>query len=165
MLDIKYIVAHPDEVKRRLSLRKPELAAQIDGVLTKYSVYKTVLARVEELRAKRNEMSKSIGKIKKEQGDEAAKEAMADGTMISTSNIIFLVCIGIAAVYCAANALILWWRQPSKEDAENDDAADTPDGTDTDTADAEGSEDDTDDDVETDVATTDADASPTTNRQ
>lgn len=59
----------------------------------------------------------------------------------------------------------LWWRQPSKEDAENDDAADTPDGTDTDTADAEGSEDDTDDDVETDVATTDADASPTTNRQ
>ena len=77
MLDIKYIVAHPDEVKKRLSLRKPELAAQIDGVLTKYSVYKTVLARVEELRAKRNEMSKSIGKIKKEQGDEAAKEAMA----------------------------------------------------------------------------------------
>lgn len=78
MLDIKYIVAHPDEVKKRLSLRKPELAAQIDGVLTKYSVYKTVLARVEELRAKRNEMSKSIGKIKKEQGDEAAKEAMAE---------------------------------------------------------------------------------------
>ena len=78
MLDIKYIVAHPDEVKKRLSLRKPELAAQIDGVLTKYSAYKTVLARVEELRAKRNEMSKSIGKIKKEQGDEAAKEAMAE---------------------------------------------------------------------------------------
>ena len=77
---------------------------------------------------------------------QSVKEAMADGTMISTSNIIFLVCIGIAAVYCAANALILWWRQPSKEDAE-------------------GSEDDTDDDVETDVATTDADASPTTNRQ
>ncbi len=76
----------------------------------------------------------------------------------------FLVCIGIAAIYCAANALILWWRQPSKEDAENDDDADTPDGTDTDTADAE-DPDDTDDDVETDVETTDADASPTTNRQ
>ncbi len=78
MLDIKYIVANPEEVKKRLSLRKPELAAQIDGVLEKYSAYKTVLARVEELRAKRNEMSKSIGKIKKEQGDEAAKEAMAE---------------------------------------------------------------------------------------
>ena len=77
MLDIKYIVANPEEVKKRLSLRKPELATQIDGVLEKYTAYKTVLARVEELRAKRNEMSKSIGKIKKEQGDDAAKEAMA----------------------------------------------------------------------------------------
>lgn len=78
MLDIKYIVANPEEVKKRLSLRKPELADQIDGVLAKYSAYKTVLARVEQLRAKRNEMSKSIGKIKKEQGDEAAKQAMAE---------------------------------------------------------------------------------------
>lgn len=78
MLDIKYIVANPEEVKKRLSLRKPELAAQVDDVLQKYSAYKTVLARVEELRAKRNEMSKSIGKIKKEQGDQAAKEAMAE---------------------------------------------------------------------------------------
>ena len=77
MLDIKYIVANPEEVKKRLSLRKPELAAQIDDVLARYDQYKTVLARVEELRAKRNEMSKSIGKIKQEQGDEAAKEAMA----------------------------------------------------------------------------------------
>ena len=33
MLDIKYIVAYPEEVKKRLSLRKPELAAQIDEVL------------------------------------------------------------------------------------------------------------------------------------
>lgn len=78
MLDIKQIVANPEEVKKRLSLRKPELAAQIDEVLAKYASYKTVLAKVEELRAKRNEMSKSIGKIKKEQGDEAAKQAMAE---------------------------------------------------------------------------------------
>ncbi len=78
MLDIKNIVANPEEVKKRLSLRKPELAAQIDEVLTKYTAYKTVLARVEELRAKRNERSKSIGKIKKEQGDAAAQEAMAE---------------------------------------------------------------------------------------
>lgn len=77
MLDIKYIVANHEEVKKRLSLRKPELAAQIDDVLARYDQYKTVLARVEELRAKRNEMSKSIGKIKQEQGDAAAKEAMA----------------------------------------------------------------------------------------
>ena len=76
MLDIKNIVANPEEVKKRLALRKPELADQVEEVLTKYTAYKAVLARVEELRAKRNEMSKSIGKIKKEQGDEAAKTAM-----------------------------------------------------------------------------------------
>ena len=48
---------------------------------------------------------------------QSVKESMNDGTIISTSNIIFLVCIGIAAIYCAANALILWWRQPGKDDA------------------------------------------------
>ena len=78
MLDIKQIVENPEIFKKRLSLRKPELAGQIDEVLAKYTSYKTVLARVEELRAKRNELSKSIGKIKKEQGDEAAKTAMAE---------------------------------------------------------------------------------------
>ncbi len=78
MLDIKNIVANPEEVKKRLALRKPELANQVEEVLTKYTAYKAVLARVEELRAKRNEMSKSIGKIKKEQGDEAAKAAMEE---------------------------------------------------------------------------------------
>ncbi len=78
MLDIKKIVENPTEFKTRLALRKPELAGQIDEVLAKYNDYKTVLAQVEELRAKRNEMSKSIGKIKKEQGDEAAKAAMAE---------------------------------------------------------------------------------------
>ncbi len=78
MLDIKLIIANPDEVKRRLSLRKPELAAQIDEVLSLYDNYKKVLAAVEELRAKRNSLSKQIGQIKKEKGDEAAKETMAE---------------------------------------------------------------------------------------
>ena len=78
MLDIKQIVAAPDEIKKRLSLRKPELAGQIDEVLSVYENYKKVLAAVEEMRAKRNSLSKQIGLIKKEQGDEAAKAAMAE---------------------------------------------------------------------------------------
>ncbi|WP_240542297.1 hypothetical protein [Bifidobacterium felsineum] len=49
---------------------------------------------------------------------QSVKESMLDGTIISTSNIIFLICIGIAAIYCAANALIIWWRQPGKDDDE-----------------------------------------------
>ena len=84
MLDIKQITANPDVFKERLSWRKPELAAQIDEVLAKYETYKAVLACVEELRAKRNEMSRSIGKIKKEQGDSAAQEAMAQVGRIKT---------------------------------------------------------------------------------
>lgn len=55
---------------------------------------------------------------------QSVKESMNDGTIISTSNIIFLVCIGIAAIYCAANALILWWRQPGKDDEDDNDNAD-----------------------------------------
>lgn len=77
MLDIKQIIANPQEVKRRLSLRKPALAAQIDEVMAEYESYKKILAAVEELRAKRNSLSKQIGLIKKEQGDEAAKAVMA----------------------------------------------------------------------------------------
>lgn len=78
MLDIKQIIASPDEIKRRLSLRKPALAVQIDEVLAAYESYKKVLAAVEELRSKRNSLSKQIGQIKKEQGDEAAKTVMAE---------------------------------------------------------------------------------------
>ncbi|PJM79366.1 hypothetical protein [Bifidobacterium scaligerum] len=50
---------------------------------------------------------------------QSVQESMADGTMISTSNIIFLVCIGIAAIYCAANALMLWWHQPGNDDKDD----------------------------------------------
>ena len=85
---------------------------------------------------------------------QSVKESMNDGTIISTSNIIFLVCIGIAAIYCAANAIIVWGRPRGTYDAadhyqthtthaapyaqhaqqtHHDDVADTAD---TDTADA-----------------------------
>ena len=57
---------------------------------------------------------------------QSVKESMNDGTIISTSNIIFLVCIGIAAIYCAANALILWWRQPGKPKKTNTTTLPTP---------------------------------------
>ena len=60
--------------------------------------------------------------------------------MISTSNIIFWYASALPPSTAPPTHLILWWRQPGKDDAENDDAADTPDGTDTDTADAEENE-------------------------
>jgi len=78
MLDIKQIVASPEEIKKRLSLRKSELAAQVDEVLSVYESYKKVLTAVEEMRAKRNSLSKQIGQIKREKGDAAAVEAMKE---------------------------------------------------------------------------------------
>lgn len=108
---------------------------------------------------------------------QSVKESMNDGTIISTSNIIFLVCIGIAAVYCAANALILWWRQPGKDDAESDDTADTSDDTGTkddeeseDSAETDNTQDNTDaedanEDEAANVEATDDNASSATNRQ
>ena len=42
---------------------------------------------------------------------QSVKESMNDGTIISTSNIIFLVCIGIAAIYCC-----LLYTSPSPRD-------------------------------------------------
>lgn len=83
---------------------------------------------------------------------QSVQESMADGTMISTSNIIFLVCIGIAAVYCAANALMLWWHQPGKNDEdESGDGEDSADATNDGQDDADGTDESTEsDDTKTD---------------
>lgn len=78
MLDIKFIAENTQEAARRLSLRRPELGAAAEKAATLYETYKKTLATVEDLRAKRNSLSKQIGQIKKEQGDEAAQKAMAE---------------------------------------------------------------------------------------
>ena len=90
---------------------------------------------------------------------QSVKESMNDGTIISTSNIIFLVCIGIAAIYCAANALILWWRQPGKGDAADDDETDSTE------AEAEQAEENEHDDVADTADTDTADAKENHNPQ
>lgn len=56
---------------------------------------------------------------------QSAKESMNDDTIIDISNIIFLICIGIAAIYCAASTLVLWWRQLGKGDVADDDEVDS----------------------------------------
>ena len=89
---------------------------------------------------------------------QSVKESMNDGTIISTSNIIFLVCIGIAAIYCAANALILWWRQ---DDAADDDETDSTDAE----AEAEQAEENEHDDVADTADTDTADAKENHNPQ
>ena len=73
----------------------------------------------------------------------------------------FLVCIGIAAIYCAANALILWWRQPGKDDAADDDETDSTDAE----AEAEQAEENEHDDVADTADTDTADAKENHNPQ
>ena len=53
---------------------------------------------------------------------ESVKGTLSGGAALDTTTIVFLVCIGIAAIYCIVSALILWWRQPGR----NNEAADTP---------------------------------------
>lgn len=50
---------------------------------------------------------------------QSVKEAVSNGTALGTTTIIFLVCIGIAAVYCIVSALVLWWRQPGRNDEDS----------------------------------------------
>ncbi len=65
MLDIKLITANSDGVKTSLSSRKAALAANIDAVLEVNARYKKLLNEVEELRAKRNNLSQQIGAMRK----------------------------------------------------------------------------------------------------
>ncbi|MBM6699446.1 hypothetical protein H7U32_03740 [Bifidobacterium pullorum subsp. saeculare] len=41
---------------------------------------------------------------------QSVRDYIADGTLTSAPSIIFLVCVGVATVYCAINAFILWQR-------------------------------------------------------
>lgn len=59
---------------------------------------------------------------------ESVKGTLSGGTAPDTTTIVFLVCIGIAAIYCIVSALILWWRQPGRNNEEADTPADAFDG-------------------------------------
>src|SRR5688572_9782878 len=65
MLDLKRIREEPDEVRRRLARRgKPELVEQIDQLLALDETRRSVIARVDQARARRNEVSPQVGKLK-----------------------------------------------------------------------------------------------------
>jgi seryl-tRNA synthetase len=82
MLDIKLIRTETDEVKKRLSSRNEKYVALIDGVLKHDDEYREALAKTETLRAKRNEISQSIGKVKAEKGPEAVKAVMEEANKL-----------------------------------------------------------------------------------
>lgn len=73
MLDLKLIREQPALVRARLARRgKPEVLEAIDRVLALDEERRAVIAEVDQLRARRNEVSPQVGRLKKEGRDEEA---------------------------------------------------------------------------------------------
>ena len=76
MIDIKFLISNPTEVQERLGNRNPKLKDEAAKVANLYQEYKQELQKVEELRAKRNDLSKQIGVVRAKQGAAAAEEIL-----------------------------------------------------------------------------------------
>lgn len=70
MLDIKFVRANPDLVRR--ALINKGVSVDLDRLLALDDERRQVLTEVEALKAKRNEVSKQVGAIKKQGGDASA---------------------------------------------------------------------------------------------
>ncbi len=73
MLDLKLIREAPDTVRERLRVRGDEgLAALVDRVVRLDEDRRSLIARVDDMRARRNDVSPRVGALKKEGRDEEA---------------------------------------------------------------------------------------------
>ncbi len=72
MLDIKNIRENPDEVKKRLLTRQKDYSTEIDRILALDEERRTLIATTESVKAKKNEVSKQIPALKKENKDVTA---------------------------------------------------------------------------------------------
>ncbi len=66
MIDIKLVRKEPERVKELLSRRDPVYAERVNELLTVDRERRTLLTEMEQLKAKRNKLSKEIGKLFKE---------------------------------------------------------------------------------------------------
>ncbi|MGH7552654.1 MAG: serine--tRNA ligase, partial [Longimicrobiales bacterium] len=74
MLDLKLIREEPAFVRERLAVRgKPELSAQIDELLALDAERRAAIAQVNDMRARRNEVSPQVGRLKQEGRHEEAE--------------------------------------------------------------------------------------------
>ena len=69
MLDVRRLRAEPEAVKAALAKRQPELATVVDRVLARDVERRDALAKVNDLKARRNEASKQVGELKRSGGD------------------------------------------------------------------------------------------------
>ena len=83
MIDIKLIRKEPERVKELLARRDPVYAERVDELLTVDKERRTLLTEIEQLKAKRNKLSKEIGKLFKEGKREEALNLKAEVEEIS----------------------------------------------------------------------------------
>ena len=77
MLDIKFIVENPSEVKDNLKKRvKQDQIWMVDELIQDYDNFKLLKKEIDDLRSERNKLSKEINKLKKEK-KKADKEIKA----------------------------------------------------------------------------------------
>ncbi|MDX1675005.1 MAG: serine--tRNA ligase [Longimicrobiales bacterium] len=79
MLDIKRIREQPDAVRDRLAVRgDPGLAAAIDRALELDEARRGLVAEVDDMRARRNEVSPRVGELKREGNEEEAQTVIRE---------------------------------------------------------------------------------------
>ena len=78
MLDIKLIRSNPERARAAMADRGGKYLPVLEQILEKDSVYRAALAEIEELRSKRNEVSKKIQVAKASKDEAAAQAAMAE---------------------------------------------------------------------------------------
>ena len=86
MLDINRIRKEPDVVKAKLGRRKQEWLPLIDEIIKLDKQYREVLAKLEELNAKRNTISKQVAQAKANKDEAAAKKLLEEVGSIKTES-------------------------------------------------------------------------------
>lgn len=78
MLDVKRIREQPDEVRERLAVRGAALDGAVDRVLELDEARRGLVAEVDDMRARRNEVSPRVGQLKREGKDEEAQAVIRE---------------------------------------------------------------------------------------
>lgn len=78
MLDIKFVRSNPEKAKAAMADRGGKYLPVLELILEKDASYRAALAEIEDLRSKRNEVSKKIQVAKASKDEAAAQAAMAE---------------------------------------------------------------------------------------
>jgi len=113
MLDVKLLRANPAGVKAALASRGVRYLPLLEEVFAKDAVYRTALAGIEDLRSKRNEVSKKIQIAKAAKDEAGAQAAMAEAN--AAKQAVQACEEGTAALEKELNILLLSLPNPPHE--------------------------------------------------